>query len=136
MDGTVPADPWSLVNDSDRPDYRLATRPAWAEPATETAAVTEIRVLAHVGAGRVRDAVDARIIEGVRTRTGRIIDSQSEVGGWPALTAGSPWIDGDGDGMPDDWEASRGLDPADAADGTADRDGDGFTNLEDWLNSL
>ena len=136
MDGTVPADPWSLVNDSDRPDYRLATRPAWAEPATETAAVTEIRVLAHVGAGRVRDAVDARIIEGVRTRTGRIIDSQSEVGGWPALTAGSPWIDGDGDGLPDDWETAHGLDPTDPADGTADRNGDGFTNLEDWLNSL
>ena len=136
MDGAVPADPWSLVKDSDRPDYRLAARPDWAEPATETAAEAGIRVLAHVGAGRVRDAVDARIIEGVRTRTGRIIDSQSEVGGWPALTAGSPWIDGDGDGMPDDWEASRGLDPADAAVGTADRDGDGFTNLEDWLNSL
>lgn len=136
MDGALPADPWTLVKESDRADYRLAARPDWAEAASETAAEAEARVLAHVGAGRVRDAVDARIIAGVRARTGRIIDSQSEVGGWPELDAGSPWIDGDGDGMPDDWEAAQGLDPADAADGAADRNGDGFTNLEDWLNSL
>lgn len=136
MDGAVPADPWSLVKDSDRPDYRLAARPDWADAATETAAEAELRVLAHVGAGRIRDAVDARIIEGVRTRTGRIIDSQAQVGGWPMVEAGSAWIDGDDDGMPDDWEASHGLDPANPADGNADHDDDGFTNLEAWLNSL
>jgi hypothetical protein len=136
MDGTVPADPWSLVRDSDRPGYRLAARPDWAEAARETAVEAELRVLTQVGAGRVRDAVDARIIEGVRNRTGHIIDSQIQVGGWPALEAGSPWIDSDGDGMPDDWETVRGLDPVDPADGNADRDGDGFTHLEDWLNSL
>ena len=136
MDGAVPADAWSLVGDSDRPDYRLAARPDWAEPAGEAAAEAERRVLAHVGAGRIRDAVDARIIAGVRTRTGRIINSQSEVGGWPDLAPGSPWQDSDGDGMPDDWETGHGLDPADAADGAADRDGDGYTHLEDWLNSL
>ena len=138
MDGTVPADPWSLVKDSDRPQYRLAARPDWAEAAGETAAEAEVRVLAGAGAGagRLRDPVDARIIEGVRDRTGRIIDSQTRVGGWPALEAGSPWVDSDGDGMPDDWERTQGLDPAAPADGNADRDGDGFTNLEDWLNSL
>ena len=136
MDGVVPADPWSLVKDPDRPGYRLTTRPDWAEAARETAAEAEAGVLAHVGAGRVRDAVDARIIGGVRARTGQIIDSQTQVGGWPDLEAGTPWIDGDGDGMPDDWEAAQGLDPADAADGPADSNGDGFTHLEDWLNSL
>ena len=67
---------------------------------------------------------------------GVIIDSQAEVGGWPDLEPGTPWIDTDGDGMPDDWETARGLDPADPADGSADRDGDGHTHLEDWLNSL
>ena len=80
-----------------------------------------------------RDAVDARVIEGVRSRTGRIIDSQARVGGWPDLAAGRPWVDGDGDGMPDDWERASGLNPADASDGSADRNGDGWTNLEDWL---
>jgi hypothetical protein len=136
MDGSLPADPWSLVKDSDRPDYRLGARPDWAEAAGETAAEAEIRVLAHVGAGPVRDPVDARIIDGVRNRTGQIIDSQAQVGGWPALESGSPWIDSDGDGMPDDWERAQGLDPAVSADGNTDRDGDGFTNLEYWLNSL
>jgi hypothetical protein len=37
--------------------------------------------------------------------------------------------------MPDDWERPNGHDPA-VQDGTIDRDGDGYTNLEDWLNSL
>ena len=136
MDGDVPADPWSLVRDSNRPGYRLTARPDWAEAADETAAQAEARVLVHAGAGPVRDAVDARIIEGVRSRTGRVINSQSDVGGWPVLEAGSPWIDSDGDGMPDDWETARGLDPRDPNDGVSDRDGDGFTELEDWLNSL
>lgn len=136
MDGQTPADPWSLTHGSETPGYRLAARPDWVEPARETAAEAEAAVLASAGAGRVRDAVDRRVIEGVRARTGRIIDSQAQVGGWPDLEAGTPWIDGDGDGMPDDWERANGLDPADAADGAADRNGDGWTNLEDWLNSL
>ena len=136
MDGDVPADPWSLVRDSNRPGYRLTARPDWAQAADETAAQAEARVHVHAGAGPVRDAVDARIIEGVRSRTGRVINSQSDVGGWPVLEAGSPWIDSDGDGMPDDWETARGLDPRDPNDGVSDRDGDGFTELEDWLNSL
>lgn len=136
MDGQVPADPWSLVKDSDRPGYRMAARPDWAEAATGSAAEVEAAVLARAGAGPVRDAVDERIIAGVRARTLRVIDSQSQVGGWPELAAGTPWVDGDGDGMPDDWETANGLNSADPADGPADRDGDGWTNLEDWLNSL
>lgn len=136
MDGVVPADAWSLVEGSDRAGYRLPSRPDWADPAGETAAEAEARVLAHAGAGRVRDAVNARVVDGVRSRTGRIIDSQVQAGGWPELAAGTPWVDGDGDGLPDDWERAHGLNPASAADGPADRDGDGFTNLEDWLNGL
>ncbi|MFN3557924.1 MAG: polysaccharide lyase family 1 protein [Brevundimonas sp.] len=136
MDGQVPADPWSLVKESDRPGYRLSARPDWAGAATETPEAATAAVLERAGASRVRDAVDLRIIEGVRSRSGRIIDSQAEVGGWPELDAGRPWTDGDGDGMPDDWERAHALDPANAADGRADRNGDGFTNLEDWLNAL
>ncbi len=136
MDDEVPADPWSLVKDSDRPGYRMAARPDWAEPAAGRVGETGAKVLARAGAGPVRDAVDERIVAGVRTRSLRIIDSQSQVGGWPALEAGTPWIDGDDDGMPDDWERANGLDPADAGDGPADRNGDGWTNLEDWLNGL
>lgn len=135
MGGVVPADPWSLVKDSGRPGYRLSARPDWADPATETAAEAEASVLSGVGA-RNRDSVDQRILDGVRARTGRIIDSQTDVGGWPDLAPGRPWVDADRDGMPDAWESAHGLNPADPVDGPADPDGDGFTNLEDWLNSL
>ena len=44
--------------------------------------------------------------------------------------------DTDRDGMPDAWEKVHGLDSANPADGPADRNGDGYTNLEDYLNSL
>jgi hypothetical protein len=117
------------------PGERLEARPAWSNPADVDPVVTTERVLARAGAWP-RDAVDARVVEGARRGEGRIIDSQADVGGWPELASGVPWIDADGDGMPDDWERARGLDPTDPGDGPRDRDGDGFTNLEDWLNSL
>ena len=136
MEGVVPADPWILVRDSDRPGYRLTARPDWATPPVATPAQTAARVLAGAGASRVRDAVDRRIVAGVRNATGMIIDSQAQVGGWPDLAPGTPWIDSDGDGLPDDWETARGLDPHDATDAGNDPDGDGFTRLDDWLDSL
>jgi hypothetical protein len=136
MDGVTPDDPWSLVRDSDRPGYRLTARPDWADAAMETPGAAAEAVLARAGASLRRDAVDLRVVAGVRDRTGHIIDSPSQVGGWPALDAGTPWIDGDGDGLPDDWERAHGLDPADASDGAADPDGDGYTRLEDWLTAL
>ena len=135
VDGVVPADPWAPVTGDDVPGYRLTALPSWAVGATETAAEAWTSVLAKAGASRVRDAVDTRVLAGVAEGTGRIVNSQTEVGGWPELAPGTPWIDTDGDGMPDDWETAHGLDPA-TADGAADRDGDGWTNLEDWLNSL
>lgn len=136
MNGVVPADPWTLVKDSNRPGYRIEARPDWAEAAAGTPDQTFHAVLAGAGASRSRDAVDQRVIAGISDRSGRIIDSQADVGGWPELSAGTPWIDRDSDGMPDDWEAMHGLDPADPADGSADSNADGHTHLEDWLNSL
>jgi pectate lyase len=92
-------------------------------------------VLATVGASLPRrDSVDARIVSEVRQHKGSIIDSQQQVGGWPELKSATPPKDSDGDGMPDDWERRHGLNPRDPSDGPADKDHDGYTNLEEYLN--
>ena len=80
-------------------------------------------VLAQAGACRpVRDSVDARIVSEVRNRTGSVIDSQWEVGGWPVYRSARPPMDHDRDGLPDDWEKAHGLNPNDATDAAKDRD--------------
>jgi hypothetical protein len=63
----------------------LERRPFWPEgfTALPADAVAE-SVLRHAGARPwERDAIDARIVAGVRERTARIIDSQEQVGGYP-----------------------------------------------------
>jgi hypothetical protein len=108
-----------------------------AAPAVTTWPAAEAleRVLASVGASRpVRDAVDARLVNEVRTRTGRIRNSQSEVGGWPEYRGAAAPADADADGMPDAWEQAHGLDARAAADASGDADGDGYTNVEEFLN--
>jgi pectinesterase len=92
-------------------------------------------VLSQAGASLVRDAVDERVVTSVRERTGRLIDSQTEVGGWPLLASLPAHADSDGDGMPDDWERTHGFKP-DRPDGRNDNDGNGYTNLEEYLSSL
>jgi pectate lyase len=136
LNGRIPADPWSLVTGRKDPEYRLGGPISFPAVARDPAARAFEKVLAGAGASLTRDPVDRRVVETVRSGAGRLIDSQAEVGGWPELAAGPPWKDGDGDGMPDDWERRQRLDPANAADGNADRDGNGYTELEEWLNSL
>ncbi len=41
--------------------------------------------------------------------------------------------DTDGDGIPDDWESAKGLNPLSALDASADPDGDTLTNLQEYL---
>ncbi len=103
---------------------------------TSTAAEALEQILAGAGATRPRrDAVDARIVEDVRTRGGRIIDSQEQVGGWPEYRTGPVPLDTDGDGIPDDWERAHGLNPHDPSDGAV-RTPSGYTNLEIYLDTL
>jgi hypothetical protein len=63
------------------------------------------------------------------------ITDPSEVGGWPEYK-GTPYQDSDGDGMPDDWETAHGLNPHDPSDATTDLNGDGYSNIEEFIYGL
>lgn len=130
---------------------QAAPTPDLAPIATQTAEAAYRAVLAGAGATvPVRDVLDARIVRETSTGTASgsslggsptyglhqgIIDSQADVGGWPAYCPGVAPPDADHDGMPDAWEASHGLNPHDGADrnslGTSS-----YTHLEEYLHSL
>lgn len=94
-------------------------------------------VLTNAGARRpFRDAVDARAVSQVRTNTGRVIDSQSQVGGWQPYPSKASLQDSDGDGLPDAWEDSHGTNKVFAADANEVRSDQGWTNLEIYLAYL
>jgi pectate lyase len=94
------------------------------------------KVLAQAGANiPYRDSVDVRVVDTVKNKTGRIIDSQRDVGGWPTLPAGTPPLDTDHDGMPDTWEQSKGLNPTSAADANTTAPS-GYTWIEEYINSF
>ena len=123
---------------------------------THTPSVAYERVLSYAGASLHRDALDETIISDTRQRKATYTGDKSK-GDWPGIIdtpfdlkpAGaadnwSPWPeltsteapkDTDGDGMPDEWESENGLNPNDKTDGTV-RNGEGYTNLELYLNSL
>jgi pectate lyase len=123
----------------------------------QTAEEAYYSVLDNVGASLPkRDTVDVRIVdetrngyatyEGVtyknknrvpdKSKKCGIIDSQTDVGGWPELKSLPAPLDSDGDGMPDEWEKRYGLDPRDASNASKDKDGDGYTNIEEYLNGI
>jgi hypothetical protein len=66
-----------------------------------------------------RDSVDARIVTDVRNGTGSIIDSQTEVGGWPTYA-----------------ENTRDFDTYIPASPNDDDDSDGYTNIEEVLHAF
>ena len=94
-------------------------------------------VLSCVGNSLNRDGVDQRLINQVKSlgTLGAIIDTEVTVGGQTAIVGGTAPTDTDGDGMPDFWETAMGLNPA-VADNNGDADGDGYTNLNQYLNWL
>lgn len=115
----------------------------WEFPAampvhTQPAAEAYEAVLQSAGATRPRrDPVDERIIDEVRSGTGKLINSPTDVGGWPELRAIPAPEDQDLDGMPDEWERQQGLNATDAGDGARPAGaGLGYTNLEVYLNTL
>jgi hypothetical protein len=136
MDGELVKDQFSLVVTSQKPPIFKAQTPFEFGPVkTESAPAAYEHVLAAAGASKARDAVDLRIVSSVRNKSGKLINSQREVGGWPELRTGAAAPDTDRDGMPEAWEKSKGLNPRDASDASLASKG-GYTSVELYLNSL
>lgn len=150
MEGSsfVTNDNWLGVDDitqQQKDQMKSATAFDAPEISQHTATQAYNLVLQDAGANiPVRDSLDERIMYEVQTGTAQygssfdgggngIIDSPSEVGGWPNLNGGVPDVDSDHDGMPDYWEKERCLDPLDYEDGNLDRNSNGYTNLEEYL---
>jgi pectate lyase len=93
-------------------------------------------VLTYAGASLHRDAADERVIGDMRNGTGQIIARPGEVGGFPQLNSSAPPPDSDHDGIPDSYEQEKQWNPDDPEDRNGDDDGNGFTNLEEYLNQL
>lgn len=112
---------------------------------THTAQVAYDKVLDFGGASLVRDEVDTRVVgevtnttytyQGSNGSTNGIIDTQNDVGGWPALNQETPPTDTSGDGMPDEWKSAHGLDPA-AYEANGHDLHSGYENVEVYINSL
>lgn len=98
-------------------------------------------VLDHAGCSLpTRDKVDADIIHDVINGTAKygkngIIDSPSDVGGWPELKSTHAPTDTDHDGMPDVWEDENNLDKLNPDDRNNIAT-DGYTMLEKYLNDI
>ncbi|RZO65343.1 MAG: hypothetical protein EVA89_02285 [Sandaracinaceae bacterium] len=91
------------------------------------------------------DAVDALYLRHVREGTLLTVDYPFLMAGKPhyeaflasvsatPLSTHPPGHDTDRDGMPDAWEMAHGFDPS-TPDDAGDADGDGYTNLEEYLD--
>jgi hypothetical protein len=134
----------SDFNGDTPPTFEAAAHNNPSVPVTVlTPAAAYDRIVAQAGVCSKRDAVDQRLIAQLRSlgTSGAIVggtDGEAAVGGQPAATQSQrpAGFDTDGDGMPDAWETAHGLDPASAADATSDGTGDGYTNVEKYLNEL
>jgi hypothetical protein len=132
---------------SDKELMKSTTEFASMPVSTHTPAVAYERVLSFAGASLKRDTVDLRIVkeirQGICTYTGSksripgLIDTPSDVGGWPAYKQGAVSDDTDADGIPDSWEINHDLNPNVLSDGAALAKGQGgYTNLDVYLASL
>src|SRR6185503_12898375 len=103
---------------------------------TQSAAEAFDLVLKNAGATRPRrDSADARVISDARNGTGKIINDEKEVGGWPTYASGATPVCTMNDGIPDEWKKAHGLKLNDPNVANA-VNANGYTILEAYLNSL
>ncbi|MEO2203499.1 pectinesterase family protein [Paenibacillus pabuli] len=134
----ITADNWLGVGTLANPESKLESPVVMTNPSPMDDAETAYdRVLAEAGAVLPRrDAIDARIVNDVKNRSGQHINSQKEVGGYVEFEEVlSTLADDDHDGMPNEWEITQGLNPNDASDRNKIHES-GYTHLEMYLNSI
>ncbi len=147
---TDSGDEWTVVGGSGY--TKAAARFPYAAVTTTSAAQAYTDVLAKAGASGRIDATgtfvfnrdgnttpakgDTRLINDVRNGTGSLVSSMAEAGGLPILSTGTPYPDTDNDGMSDTWETTNfgNLSKGSATASSGDTDGDGYTDLEEFLN--
>ncbi len=120
------------------PVVPVASRYTYPEVATLlTAQEAYNHVVAYSGASLYRDAADEYVFTELASHgtVGAHIFNESEMGGVGTLQGGLAPKDTDLDGMPDWWESAAGTNPA-VADNNLDLDGDGYTNIENYVNAL
>jgi len=144
---TIPCEYTIPVSNADKIAMKLDTPFEINNNVTTHSAVEAYnKILLYGGASLVRDVIDTRIINETSTgtftyngslgSTKGIIDTQSDVGGWPTYNATTAPLDTDNDGMPDAWEDTKGLNKNSASDGISTSLDGGYTNVEVYLNSL
>ena len=159
----VSADNWTIglfnqVDKGTKVDYHNATEEnlrafvpmEFAAVTTHSAEDAYDRVLKYAGASLSRDEYDEMMVADTRDGVAScivkgigkgLINSQDDITyadgstGFPKLNSLEAPVDSDGDGMPDEWEKANGLNPNDPEDGAATSE-NGYTNLENYLNSL
>ena len=140
-------DKYGVVSDADKAAMKLSSQLPSYGVTTHTAQDAYNKVLAFSGASLVRDLVDTRIVSEVTNgnatyMTGGngsvngIIDTQATVGGWPVLNSTTAPVDTDNDGMPDDWETAKGLNPASSGDAQLLTVDGKYPNVEVYINSI
>lgn len=134
LDGAViPASEYTTV------DFQSQRYPYPAVSKLLTPAEAYAHVAANAGASKARDRVDRRYIEELTSlgTLGQIPTNENDapINGAGPVVGGTAPVDTDLDGMPDAWELSTGTNPA-VQDHNGDLNGDGYTNLEEYLNAL
>jgi hypothetical protein len=116
-------------------DYTRFGRPFPTPPVpVDEAFLAYERVLDFAGVNMgLRDSVDTNIVTNVRYQTGRLISSP---GTMATLISALPYLDTDQDGIPDFWEYTFTPKLVFVPSNNNDRDGDGYTDLEEYNNWL